>query len=40
MFTVNDARAEQINLKQRIHSALNNGYFIKMDLQELVYQPQ
>ena len=36
-------RALQINLTQRIISALNNeqiGYFIKMDLQELAYQPQ
>ena len=42
MFTVNDARytnqLETTN-KQRIKQR-TNGYFIKMDLQELAYQPQ
>ena len=42
MFTVNDARStnqfETAN-KQRIKQ-WTNGYFIKMDLQKLAYQPQ
>ena len=42
MFTVNDARCtnkhETAN-KQRIKQ-WTNGYFIKMDLQELANQPQ
>ena len=42
MFTVNDARCTnqlQTANKQRIKQ-WTNGYFIKMDLQELAYQPQ
>ena len=42
MFTVNDARCTnqlEIANKQRIKQS-TNGYFIKMDLQELAYQPQ
>ena len=42
MFTVNDARCTiqlEIANKQRIEQ-WTNGYFIKMDLQELAYQPQ
>ena len=42
MLTVNDARGTnqlEIAYKQRIKQ-WTNGYFIKMDLQELPYQPQ
>ena len=42
MFIVNDARCtnqfETVNEQHIKQSA--NGYFIKMDLQELAYQPQ
>ena len=42
MFTVNDVRCTnqlETAIKQRIKQ-WTNGYFIKMDLQELAYQPQ
>ena len=42
MFTVNDARCTnqlETSNKQRIKQ-WTNGYFIKIDLQQLAYQPQ
>ena len=42
MFIVNDARCTnqlETASEQRIEQC-TNGYFIKMDLQELAYQPQ
>ena len=42
MFTVNDARCKnQLETANKQHiKQWTNGYFIKMDLQEVAYQPQ